>query len=540
LLIPRAGVILAGLNTRRKLVLTLAYVVAYVAFDWLSLTRPAFPPGITPWHPQAGLTIAYLLAVGPAGGVATVLCAWFCQWYLRTGPVSFPASVVSAIWLGACATGLASWLKVVLAEHHGSTVNATRFAGGAALATFAGAIGYVCSFLVAGNILAADAVRGIARVVLADLNGILMVAPFFMVGGILVGFRRAWGERRAEILAQICSVLPILFLIFAMPGEEQLRFIYLLFVPVIWLALRWGWRGPLFAVLMVQAILIFASEAGMYTPRFTDTQLVMVTMSLTALLLGAVVDERRRSEQRLRERDLELSRAMRFAVAGELASATTHELNQPMTALVSYLNAAEILARAPGDDERLRATVRKAAAEALRASEVLHRLRNFYIGGRSRRERVNILSLAQAVAAGFTERVQRGRVALDVRADTDLPVIEGDETQLHIVLHNLVTNALDGVERRNGGTKRVEVRLKDEDGAVNITVEDSGHGIDATIADRLFEPFVTSKPDGMGLGLAISRTLVRARGGDLSASASEKLGGAKMRVVLPHAPAVDR
>ena len=518
--------------------LTAAYLFAYLLLEWLFQARPALAPAITPWHPQAGLSIAYLLAVGWRWFPATLLAVVLAQVLIRHVPVS-GASIAGAVWIALAAALFSVWLRRTLdGRSFGTTADAARFAGGAALAAFAAGAGFVGMFLASGDVARADALRGIARYALADLNGILMFAPLMFAGGPLPSVRRAWRARRLELGAQFALTLGIPSLIFAVPDAEQLRFLYLLFVPVIWLALRWGWRGGLAAVVTIQAALIFAAEAELHTPRFVDTQVLVLTLALTALLLGSVVAERRRSEQRLRERDAELSRAMRFAIAGELASATAHELNQPMTALVSYLDAAEILARSPGDDERLRATVRKAAAEALRASNVLHRLRNFYIGGRSRRERVEPAALAHAVSAGFSDRLQRAHVALDVLADGNLPILEADETQLHIVLHNLLANAVDALERVEGAERRIEVRVNGGE-VVTITVEDSGPGLDAESADRLFEPFVTSKPDGMGLGLAISRTLVRAGGGELCALPRGRLGGARFKVILPLAPPVE-
>lgn len=231
--------------------------------------------------------------------------------------------------------------------------------------------------------------------------------------------------------------------------------------------------------------------------------------------------DRRRAEEQSRGRDAALARAMRFAVAGELASALAHELNQPITALVSYLRASEILAaQREGDEERLQATLAKAAQEAIRASLVLRRLRDFYQGGAIKREAINIPSVCHAVASAFQDRLRRADASLTLSVDPTIAEIEGDATQVEIVLHNLFANAVDAVAQATGRPRRIALFASCDDRTVTIRVEDSGPGIPTDVTSKLFEPFVTSKPDGMGLGLAISRSLIRARGGDLSCSAS--------------------
>jgi len=237
----------------------------------------------------------------------------------------------------------------------------------------------------------------------------------------------------------------------------------------------------------------------------------------------------------LREREAALSRAMRFAVAGELASSLAHELNQPITALVSYLNASEILASTPPgqDDARLPATLRKAAHEAIRASDVLHRLRNLYIGGRSRRDPVDIGTLCTAVSSAFADRLRSANTRLQLAIADSVPDIAGDETQLEIVLHNLIANAIDAATQSTGSERNIELRVLAAENAITMTVEDSGPGISPQLIAQLFEPFVTNKPDGMGLGLAISRSLVSAHGGEITCGPGQRLGGARFTVTLP-------
>ena len=517
----------------RPVLLTLGFVAAYLLLARLSYVRPAFAPGITPWHPQAGLALAFLLITGPRWGAWVALAALAVQLWLVNPALPLGGKLLAAGCIGLGYSGLASWLRTLLPGRIlRSTADGARIAGAAGGVTLLVAVAYVASYVLFDAMPPGDALRGIARYWLADLNGILMLTP-------LLALRERSGEsaglagRRIEVMLQFFLVLALPWMILSLPNVEQLRFFYLLFVPVIWIALRWNWRGALPAVIVIQAMLILAAEAEVHTPRFVDLQFLLLTLSLSALLLGAVVAERRRSEIQLREREIALSRAMRFAVAGELASALAHELNQPITALVSYLNASEMLANTGGpEDPRLRTTLRKAGNEAIRAADVLHRLRNLYIGGLSRRDPVDVVALCHAVGAAFADRLRAAQARLEISADAAVPQLQADETQLEIVLHNLVANAIDATHQDVGGDRRIAIRVSAGE-VITITVEDSGRGIAESLANQLFEPFVSSKSDGMGLGLAISRSIVRARGGDITSGASPRLGGALFSVTLP-------
>jgi C4-dicarboxylate-specific signal transduction histidine kinase len=329
-------------------------------------------------------------------------------------------------------------------------------------------------------------------------------------------------------------VLTTLLVVFYLPAADQLRFFYLLFVPIIWIALSWRNTGALFAVLIIQIGLIIAARAGVHTPRFLDLQVLLLTLSLTALLLGAVVAERADILHRLRERDAELARATRFAVAGELTSALAHELNQPITALVSYLRASDILAsRHANADPQLRAILEKSVNEAMRASDVLRKLRDFYRGGAVKRERIDFAALSTRVTASFQENLRQASAVLVSTIDSSVPSVEGDATQLEIVLHNLIANAIDAVSRAPSPHRRIELHATRSEDELILSVEDSGPGVAAEVSREIFEPFVTTRPGGMGMGLAISRTLAQARGGDLSFGRSSTLGGACFKLRLP-------
>jgi len=226
---------------------------------------------------------------------------------------------------------------------------------------------------------------------------------------------------------------------------------------------------------------------------------------------------------------------MRFAVAGQLASALAHELNQPMTALLSYVRASELMAEPLASaDDRLATTLRKAGEEAIRAAGVLRRLREFYRGDGVRLEQVDAAALCERVAAALHDRVRGSGVELEMRSPESLPAVFVDRTQLEIVVHNLLTNALDAFDALPAPKRhdrQLEVTAQANGREVLIAVEDSGPGIPASVAERLFEPFVTSKVSGMGLGLSISRTFLRSQGGDLWVEPG-RLGGARFVIRL--------
>jgi C4-dicarboxylate-specific signal transduction histidine kinase len=303
---------------------------------------------------------------------------------------------------------------------------------------------------------------------------------------------------------------------------------------MIWIALRWGVVGAVVGALAIQIGLAFmVKDVGAAPPLF-ELQFLMLTLNLTALILGATVSERLRAQAQLRERDEALARAMRFATAGEMASALTHELNQPITALVSYLRAAEILAT-PGEerDTRLPETLGKAASEAIRASAVLRRLRDFYSTGQMARAPLSLATLCSSVCGAFQERLRRAGVELTCNVSAVLPAISADPTQLEIVLHNLVANAIDAMTAADNAVKRIEISAEQRDGHVHLAVADTGPGVATDIATRVFEPFVTTKPGGMGLGLAISRSLLRAQGGELEFREPGNGNGARFELRLP-------
>jgi signal transduction histidine kinase len=526
---------------RRELAAALAYVAAFVVLDWTSYVQPVLKLGITPWNPQDGLTLAVLLLFGARWVPITALAVLVSEVLVRHASPASSLELGYAIWV---ATGYGALATILRRRGLDSPIrnsrSAVEFAGITATGTLVIAAGYGALFVAAGLLARSHSPNSLPSLWIGDLTGILTLTPLLIYGRQWPAALQILRGRIWEAGAQFTALLLTLWIAFGLSATDQLHLFYPLFVPMIWIALRWGVAGSILSTLIIQIGLIVGAQEHSNAPPLLDLQFLMLTLSLTALLLGAVVTERaaaatdrQRAEARLRERDTALARAMRFAVAGELASALAHELNQPITALVSYLRAAEILATSSGQvDVRLADTLKKSVQEAIRASDVLRRLRNFYQGNTGKHRPVNVGILCEAASVSFRDRLQRAGARLVRRVDTALPNVSADATHIEIVLHNLLSNAIDAVAHVPAGSRVLEVEATRVGGDVALRVEDSGPGVAPEIAERLFEPFMTSKPDGMGLGLAISRSLIRAGGGELSFEKSRH-GGAAFIVRLP-------
>ena len=243
---------------------------------------------------------------------------------------------------------------------------------------------------------------------------------------------------------------------------------------------------------------------------------------------------RQKNAARVRELQSELLHISRVSAIGTMASALAHELNQPLTAVTNYVQTSQALLEAPdaGTMALARAALVEAGGEALRAGHIVRRLREFVARGETIKtlepideliEDTCLLSLAGAPEQGITRRLS---------LDTALGPILIDRVQIQQVLINLVRNAVEAMVPSGGG--RVDIIVRNEGEYARITIADTGPGLAPEVFDMLFQAFVSTKREGMGLGLSICRTIVEAHGGKIWAERAAN-GGAAFHFTVPRA-----
>jgi two-component system sensor kinase FixL len=253
------------------------------------------------------------------------------------------------------------------------------------------------------------------------------------------------------------------------------------------------------------------------------------------LFVGIVRDltERVAAERRLRELQAQLTHMGRVGAVAEMGSALAHELNQPLTAISLFLAAAE--RSLESDPEKARNLFVRAQDEAQRAGNIVRRIRQMVERGDEERRTVDISDIVAGAVELCSVVDAGGRAMIDMSGvEPDLTAF-GDPTQIRQVMVNLIKNAIDATAGQEERHIRVSATA-DESGHVVIEVEDNGPGIDPAVRPELFSPFVSSKPDGLGIGLSICRTIAESHGGNLDladAAAEGHLAGARFRLRLP-------
>jgi two-component system sensor kinase FixL len=224
--------------------------------------------------------------------------------------------------------------------------------------------------------------------------------------------------------------------------------------------------------------------------------------------------ERRDTQARMQELQAELLHISRLTALGEMASTLAHELNQPLSAIANYLNGGrKLLERETPDTVRAAEAMNKAAEQALRAGQIIRRLRDFVSRGESDREIASLSKLVEEASALALIGAKELGVRVSYQFDPHVDLVVADKVQVQQVILNLIRNAIDAMITSPTRFLKITTQAADEDGLARVSVADTGPGLSPDIASRLFQPFVTTKAQGMGVGLSISRTIIESHGG---------------------------
>ncbi|CAG1013363.1 two-component system, LuxR family, sensor histidine kinase DctS [Burkholderiaceae bacterium] len=520
--VNRFPTVAAASSLRLPLTSAAGFVLLYVLLDWISYVHPMRGLNITPWNPQAALAVALLmwrpgswwLVAATLAGTEVLVRGLPPSWAVHVVPT---ALLTLGYWVGAAA--MRRWLGPVphIATRKAFLIFLVISAGTAALTAslHIGALAMIDSASMRDRLLA-----GVLRAWIGDAVSLIVVLPVLFI-------MRSW-ERRAATAAMlrtleswlvIGAAVAAAFAVFGQATEDQFKFFYLLFVPVVWSAARFGTLGAAWCAALVQVLLIVAVQSTQYRPLTVfELHMLLAALAATGLLLGTTVDEREEAQRALRA-------SLHLAAAGDMAAALAHELNQPLTALSTYAHACQLLVRQQrGEGEHrgvdaiadpLADVTGKLVNEASRASNVVKRLRDFFRTRSTELQPVDVPMLIEEVIRSQSTQARALHVVLEGRCDEQLPRVWLDQVQIEVVLRNLVSNAMDAVAQHGAQPASVSVEARLRDGHLVVAVRDSGPGISAAMLPHLFESRPSTKPGGMGIGLAICRTIIEAHGGRL-------------------------
>jgi two-component system sensor kinase FixL len=239
----------------------------------------------------------------------------------------------------------------------------------------------------------------------------------------------------------------------------------------------------------------------------------------TRFFTGFIRDltERQEVEARLQELQSELVHISRLTALGEMASALAHELNQPLSAIANYMKGSRRLLQDRTDEQSLmiREAMDKAAAQSLRAGDIIRRLRDFVARGETERRIESVKKLLEEASALALVGTRDRGVRVIYRFDPSLDLVLVDKVQIQQVILNLVRNAIESMEQSDRRELTIATE-RDPDGMAAVKITDTGTGISPDVTSQLFQPFITTKPHGLGVGLSISRTIVESHGGRIT------------------------
>lgn len=510
-----------------------AYLLLYVLLDWISYIDPFAEYGITPWNPPTGLSFVLVLLFGQRMIPFLFVAPFLADVSVRQLPLSWPLEIAAVSVIG---TGYSLGLLFLLrpGTRFNSSLPSLRdlllLLTVAAISAALVAMGYVGVIIAGGLLPMSDLLSPFLRFWVGDMIGVAIIAPFTLIAL----SRGRVPKMSLEAVAQILAILGVLWLVFRFAQEQQLQFFYVLFLPIIWMAIRTGLEGVTIGILITQLGLI----AGVHLLPIADVditglQALMLVLAISGLMAGALVTEHRRTDFQLRLHQESLAKLARLGSMGELAAAVAHEINQPLMAAGTYSRlVVDSLRHETAADPAVVETARKVAVQVERASEVVRRLRALVRLDQSGRAPIQLERIVAETLDLCRPDLDQNAIRVRVALESNLPAVMVDLLQVEQVFLNLMRNAIDAMKEagHKGGAIEIEARQIDSE-TIEISLSDTGPGFPAELLADNFPPFSSTKIEGLGVGLALSRSIIEAHGGRLSTGGGAH--GAVVRFTLP-------
>jgi len=526
----------------------LGLIALYLGLEWLSFLHEHTGLPVTPWNPAIGLMFAIIILKGNRYGLVLFAAVTLAEVLVLRSWLGWPVVLAVAAIVAASYTCVASLARNLLRS--GTPGFHTRDIAIVISSGLAGAV--ISSMLLAMLMLTIRQLDGVTMLRtagllgLGDAIGISVVTPLVLrvVGRSERGIVRIVSTR---ILAELAAYVFVIVLALAviMQPEQPLRqsLLYLLFLPVVMAAVRHGIDGACAALTIAQLGLVgFLHLYGFDLAHFTEYQLLMLVMTVTVLLVGAVVSERdaadvaaRNAARRLEELQNEAARTARLNLVSGMAAALAHEINQPLTAARALARSVgQLVSAEDGDRSRAARNVAAMVEQIDHAAAVVRRMRQFLQRGEPDVAPVDPRRLVEDALALVQTHASAEHISLSVETRGDPPRVLADRIQIQQVVLNLVRNAIDAIIETGRTDGRIAIVIeRAQDGRdLEIGVRDNGAGIAPDHLDTIFVPLSTTKEHGLGLGLSICQTIVLAHGGRIWASATSP-EGTEIRFSLP-------
>ena len=497
----------------------IAFLALYLACNKLTTWHQFDGLAITLWSPDNGLSLL-LLTEGAVFAPFVFLAAVLTDVFIAGVRHSFYVTVAVELVATIGYVGLAAVLRHKLKfdprrVRLGDVVALVIFVPAGTTLT---ALSY-CGVLYLGGALPADQFYTAMRYFwIGDTVGIITIIPAATsVFAFLSNARWRWsGYAMVSCSVFILGTCLGFAVLFGVGDAKEHHLFYLLFLPIIWVGMREGYAGVAVALLAIQLALVATTTyLGCEAKDFGVFQMLMLVLSITGLLLGAVITERAQAAQLLRQQQTELAHVSAHAIAGAMGMALAHEISQPLSTVASYLHAARRLLQSGAASAPVLDALSKAEMETRRTREVLERVRDFVSSGKLDLKPLDLSNLTQKIGALCREEASARGVHVEIENIRPIPLVSGDRIQIEQVLNNLVGNAIDAASERTDGRGLVVMRVAQRGDRVVVQVEDNGSGVAPEMADRLFEAYQTTKPRGMGLGLPLSLQIVQKHAGRL-------------------------